>query len=486
MGGAAGIAVVLGMIRAKFAAVLIGTAGLGLIANFTAIQGLIGTLAGLGLHSSAVREIAVAVGRGDEQAVGRAVLVLRRLCWLTGLFGMVVMILFAPLLSQMTFGHRDYTLDIAALGVIILFGNLAGSYLALIQGMRRIGDIARANIYGNVVGTVLAIGFYVTLGLRGIIPALITVSAIQLSFYFYFARQVAVPPVSLPWWKTLSEASGMIRLGVVFMWNGLMGAAVAYLIVSLITQREGIHAVGLYSAAFALSGMSINFMLGAMGTDYYPRLTGEAHDKHAMVRTVNVQTEIGMLLALPGLLATISLAPWILQIFYSGEFLGAVGMLHWFVLGCLGRVISFPLAYVMLALGKGRWFLLTETSFNLIHIALVIIGLRLYGIEGVAIAFAVMNMGYIFAVYLVSRRLIGFRWSAGCKKLGILLLPVFVVIFIASRMLPLWPATLLGLSLTFVASILCLRGLVARVGFEHRIVRAISRLPGSKLLLFSL
>lgn len=485
MGGAAGINLLLGMVRVKFAAVFIGTTGVGLISSFGALQGLVGTLAGLGLQSSAVREIAAAVGKGDKQVVGRTVLTLRRLCWLTGLVGMGAMVLLSPLLSQLTFGHRDYTLDIAALGVIILFGNLSGGQMALIQGMRRIGDMARANIYGAAAGTVAAIGFYAALGLRGIIPTLVAVSAIQLALSFRFARRVPVPKVSLTWRQTFAEANGMVRLGLVMMWNGLMGSAVAYLTVTLITQHEGTHAVGLYSAAFALSGMFVNFVLGAMGADYYPRLTGVASDKPAMVRMVNKQTEIGLLLALPGLLATLALAPWILQIFYTREFLGAVELLQWFILGCLGRVISWPLGFVILALGKGRWFLLTETSFNLVHVALVALGLQLYGIEGVAIAFVVMYVGYIAAVLLVSRRLIGFRWSSECTRLGLLSLPVLGLIFTASRLLPLWPATALGLSLTLIASVLCLRGLVARVGSEHRIVRAITRLPGGKLLLLA-
>ena len=76
MGGAAGINLLLGMVRVQFAAVLIGTAGVGLIASFTALQGLIGTLAGFGIQSSAVREIAVSIGKGDEKATGRTVLAL--------------------------------------------------------------------------------------------------------------------------------------------------------------------------------------------------------------------------------------------------------------------------------------------------------------------------------------------------------------------------------------------------------------------------
>jgi len=482
MGGAAGINLLLGMVRVKFAAVLIGTTGVGLIASFTALQGFIGTLAGLGLQSSAVRDIAAAVAKGDDPAVGRAVLTLRRLCWLTGLVGMATMALASPLLSQLTFGHRVHTLDIAALGLIILFGNLSGGQMALIQGMRRIGDMARANIYGAAAGTLAAIGFYAALGLRGIIPTLLAVSAIQLALSWYFARQVPVPPATLTWRQTFAQANGMVRLGLVMMWNGLLGSAVAYLTILLITQHEGTQAVGLYSAAFALSGMFVNFVLGAMGADYYPRLTGVASDKPAMVHMVNEQTEMGLLLALPGLLATMALAPWILQIFYAREFLGAVELLQWFILGCLWRVISWPLGFVMLALGKRRWFLLTETSFNLLHVALVAIGLQLYGIEGVAIAFVVIYVCYIAAVFLVSRCLIGFKWSGECTRLGLLSLPILGGVFTASRLLPLWPATGLGLSLTLVASVLCLRGLITRIGPEHRLTRAIAKLPGNKLL----
>lgn len=483
MGGAAGINLLLGMLRVKFAAVLIGTTGVGLNASFTAVQGLIGTLAGLGIQSSAVRDIAAAVGKGDQQAIGRAVLTLRRICWLTGLAGMAAMMLLSPLLSQLTFGHRDYTLDIAALGLIILFANLSGGQMALIQGTRRIGDMARANIFGAALGTVAALGFYATLGLRGIVPTLVTAAATQLALSWFFARQVPVPKVELTMRQTLAEAGGMVRLGLGMMSNGLMGSAVAYITVTLITQQEGVQAVGLYSAAFALSGIFVNFVLGAMSADYYPRLTGVASDKAAMKRMVNEQTEIGLLLALPGLLATMAFAPWILQLFYTREFLGAVELLQWFILGCMGRVISWPLGFVMLALGKGRWFLLTETSFNLVHVALIALGLHLFGIEGVAIAFFVMYLGYILAVYLVCRHLIGFGWSAECGRIALVALPILGATFVACRTLPLWPASFAGLALTLVVSVFCLRGLAARVGAEHRIVRAIAKLPGAKSLL---
>ena len=483
MGGAAGINMLLGMVRVKFAAILIGTTGVGLNASFISLQGIIGTLAGLGIQSSAVRDIAVAVGKGDQQAIGRAVLTLRRICWLTGLVGMAAMLLLSPLLSQFTFGHSGYAIDIAVLSVAILFANLSGGQMALIQGTRRIGFMARANVIGAALGAIAAIGFYATLGLRGVVPTLVTVAAAQLALSWYFARQVPVPKVELSWRQTFAEASDMVKLGVMMMTSGLMTSAVNYLTVTLITQHEGVQAVGLYSAAFALSGMFVGFVLGAMGADYYPRLTGVASDKAAIRRMVNEQTEIGLLLALPGLLATMAMAPWILLIFYSREFLGAVEMLQWFILGCMGRVISWPLGFVILALGKGRWFLLTETSFNILHVAFIALGLKLLGIEGVAFAFFVMYLGYILAVYLVCRHLIDFAWSTECSRIALYTLPILGASFFACRNLSLWPASFVGLALTLVVSGFCLRGLATRVGPDHRIVRAIARLPGAKSIL---
>ncbi len=478
MGGAAGINLLLGMIRVKFAAVLIGASGVGLNASFTAVQGLVGTVAGLGIQSSAVREIAAAMGKGDEPAIGRAMLTLRRICWLTGLLGMAAMMLLSPFISQFTFGHQDYALDIAALGLVILFGNLSGGQLALIQGMRRIGDMARANIIGAVFGTVAAIGFYFTLGVRGIIPTLVAVSAFQLALSWYFARKVPILKAMLSLGQTLAEARDMVRLGLVMMTNGLMDTAVTYFAISLITQQEGLQAVGLYSAAFALSGMFANFVLGAMGADYYPRLTGVLSDNIAMKRMVNEQTEIGLALALPGLLGTMAIAPWVLELFYNREFLGAVGLLQWFILGCMGRVISWPLGFVILALGNTRWFLVTSITYHLVHMTLIAVGYELFGLEGVAIAFFVTCLSYIPAVYLVCRYKIGFTWSLACKRMALFGLPSLGAVFVACRSLTLWSGSAAGLLLTLLLSLYCLERLADRLGSEHWIVRAFVRLTG--------
>ena len=173
----------IGMIRIKFVAVLIGPLGVGLAGTYQSIQGMVGVAAGLGVETSAVREIAKAVSTGDDEAIGQTILALRRICWFTGLLGALLLVGLAIPLSRFTFGNNDHALNIALLSIVILLSNITGGQMALIQGMRRIGDIARLNVIGSVVGTVISVILYAWLGLRGIIPALLLLAVIQLVVY---------------------------------------------------------------------------------------------------------------------------------------------------------------------------------------------------------------------------------------------------------------------------------------------------------------
>jgi enterobacterial common antigen flippase len=86
--------------------------------------------------------------------------------------------------------------------------------------------------------------------------------------------------------------------------------------------------------------MFASFVLSAMGADFHPRLTATIHDRAQPARAVNEQTEIGVLLALPGLLAALTLAPLAIKLLYTPQFLHASDLLPWMALGVFGQVIS--------------------------------------------------------------------------------------------------------------------------------------------------
>jgi len=467
----------IGVVQVKFVAIFLGPLGVGLAGTYESLINLVQQFAGLGIASSGVREVAHAVGTQDQAQIGRTVLTLRRICWLTGTAGALFIALLARPLSRMTFGSSEHAWALVVLAWIVLLASIRSAQMCYIQGTRRIADLARLKIVGAVGGAAIGIGFYAWLRLDGIVPALVTLAAFELAASWWYARKVPAPKASMTWKESIQMSGGFLRLGLAFMWSGLLAAAVAYVTRLLITRELDLHSVGIFQSAFRLSAMFVGFILQAMGADFYPHLTAVSSDHGRMNRLVNEQTEIALLLAVPGLLATLVLAPWIVRIFYTVQFAQSADLLQWFVLGCLGRVISWPMGYILLAKGASCWYIFTETLTNCIHIALVWIGLRLVGLEGVAIAFCVLYVLYIILMSVVTKHLVGFTWNAEVQKILFYMVAIVAGVFAATHLLPEVCATVIGAIGTLVVSVYCLRELITRIGPQHRISRTIQALP---------
>src|SRR5262249_4281552 len=159
--------------------------------------------------------------------------------------------------------------------------------------------------------------------------------------------------------------------GFAFMSSAMLTMGVAYATRVLLLRNEGFEATGLYQAAWTLGGLYVGFVLQAMGADFYPRLTASANDNPVCNRLVNEQTRIGLLIAGPGLLATLTFAPIVISLFYSAKFVGAVGILRWICLGTTLQVISWPMGYIILAKGKRNLFFWSEVAWAIVSLGLM-------------------------------------------------------------------------------------------------------------------
>lgn len=482
IGGAQLINMGIGLVRMKLVAVLIGPSGIGLLGAFQSITALASILAGLGIQTSGVRDIAKYHESADRTGVSRTVTTLRRLSWFTGTAGMLLLMLLAPQVSALSFGSTGQTWAIIVLSVTVLIGTITGGQSAVIQGTRQIGDLARISIWNALFGTLSTVGMYSYFGVHGIVPSLVVMSMVTLVISSYYARSIELSKVKTSWRESWCQSSAMVRFGLATVASGVVGAVVSYLTRSLIIREFDLMAAGIFAAAFSLSGMFVQFVLGAMGADFYPRLTSVSNDHARMIRLINEQTEIGLLLAFPGLLFTLVVGPYALIFFYTKEFSSASDMLSWFILGCVGRVVSWPLGFSLLAKGKGGLFMVTEISFHLLHIGMIWVGIRMLGLIGVSVAFAILYLCYTFVVRLVANLTIGFVWSKTVCQLFAWMIPVALIVFLSASLLPQKIALLFGLLMNMAVGLQCLRQLALRLGNQHKLTGILSRVPGSSYL----
>jgi enterobacterial common antigen flippase len=455
MGGASALNMAFGLARAKVMAVLLGPGGTGLMGLYGQVTGLVATLSNLGISSSGVRQIAESAGTGDMERIARTDLTVRRMAWVTGSIGLILQLSFCWLLSQWTFGERIHWQAIATLAVVPLLQALSGAEVARIQGLRRIGDLARQSILGALAGTVTGVGLIWYFGFAGIVPQMIVVAFMTLVFSSYFSRKVPLPRITLPWRESAREARGLVGLGFSFMASGLAGAVAAYLISAMIARKLGVNANGLYLAAWSLSGLYANFVLNAMGADYFPRLTTVAHDRSRLLPMVNQQAEIALLIATPGIVGTLAFAPWAIHLFYSSAYLGAYEVMRWLILGVFLRLVSWPLAFILLAKGAATMYLVTEVLHQLVNVALTYALLGTFGLPGVGAAFTGLYVIYSAAILAVVVLRYGFRYSRTYLPLFTACLAMTMGAFFLQAIPAAWLRYSVGAALSSVACLIC-------------------------------
>jgi PST family polysaccharide transporter len=301
---------------------------------------------------------------------------------------------------------------------------------------------------------------------QGIVPYLVAISAFSILLSWWFARRVPVGPVTVTWRETLSESRGLLGLGLALTVSALISSGGTYLTRVLVQRQLGMEAVGIYTATVTLSSYYVGFVLAAMGADFMPRLTAAARDHGGLNRLINEQTEMGVLIAVPGVLATLALAPWVMRVFYSGAFVPGADVVRWQILGVFLRVVSWPLGYALIAKGKSLLYMLTELAAGAVNIGLILLCMKIWKLDGAGVSFALLYLFYTIMMALIMRRLTGFGWSATASKILTPAVLLLGAVFGGTRFLPESWGLGVGLAATAMAGVVSLFALQHLLGVD--------------------
>jgi len=475
VGGSTVLNIGIGIVRTKAIALILGPGGFGLAGLYTSIITLTQNIAGIGINSSGVRQIAEAAGNDDKQKIARTAVVLRRSAIVLGLLGALALLVFSKEVAILTFGNAEHRGAVCLLSLAVLFQLVSTAQGALIQGMRQIADLAKMNVIGALSGAIISIPVVYYLRERGVAISLVLVAAMTIVTSWWYSRKVRFQRPTLTTPQVREEIAGLLKLGIAFMASGLLVPGVAYLVRVILLQSAGMAATGMYQSAWTLGGLYINFILQAMGADFYPRLSATANNNCECNRLVNEQALIGILLAAPGVIATLTFAPLVIAIFYSAKFTPAVEVLRWICLGTMLQVITWPMGFIIVAKARQDLFLLSEFAWAVVATGLAWVCIRNFGLNGAGIAFFGSYIFHWILVYPIVRWLSGFRWSEQNVRIGGVSLLLIAAAFTGFYALPSKAAIGLG-TVLLVSSCVYSLHLVAKLMDGHEVPPALRRI----------
>jgi O-antigen/teichoic acid export membrane protein len=416
-GGVQVFNILIGFVRSKLMAVLLGASGIGINGLFSTPITMIGLLAEMGIMASGVREIAKAKAEGDEEKLGRTLITIRRWTWATGILGVLITIILAPFLSKWSFDDYDHTWAFLLLSVLPFLIAKSGGSAALLRGLRRLKDTAKASLYGSIVGLLVSAPLYYFYGVKGIVPALIVSGFTGWFWLWYFSKRVNTISVPVSPKESFYQGKEMVKLGMIITANGFIAQAISWIIILFITQRSGTEAVGLYNAGWMMTNQSVSLVFSAMTIDYFPRLVGLKSNHPKMNEAVNQQAEVALLIIAPIMILYISLLPIIIILLAKDEFMPIISFVRWVIFGMLLRTASWALSHVVLAKGDNRLFFWMETSSQIAFLVLTVGCYFLFDLEGVGIAFVLSYLMYFTAMYVVVKKKYGISFNKAYNKL---------------------------------------------------------------------
>jgi O-antigen/teichoic acid export membrane protein len=417
LGGVQVFNIVIGIIRSKFLAVLLGPAGMGIAGLINATVGLVTTVTSFGLGTSAVKNVAEAHATQNENRISTVIGVFRKLVWLTGLLGTLVTFFTAPWLSNFAFGNYEYTTAFRWVSVTLLLGQLSVGQLAILQGMQQIKLLAKLNMATAVAGLIVSIPIYYCMGMRGIVPAILLSSVIGLSLSLWYAKKISIASVSVNLNNIKQEGKSMLQMGFLLSLSNLVGLGVAYLLSIYIGRIGGVAQVGLYNAGIGIVNGYIGLIFTAMATDYYPRLSAVATNNANAAKLINQQAEMAILIVAPIMAIFLVFINPILAILYSSKFFGISGMMQFFALGIFLKVVTWCMGYMILAKGDSKLFLFSELAANAYNLGLNLIFYKEFGLDGIGVAFITSFILALLQSYLILKIKYKFSFAGAFYKI---------------------------------------------------------------------
>jgi O-antigen/teichoic acid export membrane protein len=465
--GSAQLTIILvGIARVKVLAVLLGPVGVGIAALLQTTVDLLKAATGLGIGYSAVRDIATAASTNDKKRIATTILIMRRWIRITGALGMLLTIIFCRQLSQWAFGNNSYAPEIAILSITLLLTAISSGQLALLQGLQRIGELAKANLLGALLSLVGAVSIYFIFGIKGIVPAILCTYVVTLVISWVYSRKIETIPVQVSYRETFDKGRSMAKLGFFMVITGLASSATLYLVRGFIVQKEGMEAVGHFVAAWSISSLYLSAIFGAMGADFFPRLSAVQHDPVAMKKMVNDQTEIAILLTAPIIIGMVSFVGLVVHTLYSAKFANTAMLLNWQLTGDFFKVLGWPMGYILLAKGKGGLFIAVELFWNLLFSLGVYFGWEYAGLKITGINFLFSYIALVIVVYLIVGKMIRFSWSKKVWIDTLVFLPLLGLSFLNSWYLGGWIHYLVGTLLFSAAGLYSYFHLSKIIGFR--------------------
>ena len=169
IGGSSLINVLVGLLRIKVVAILLGPSGVGLLGILNNTMSVGAAISGLGVNSAATRQVAEANSAGNMQALAEVRRVLLIASIGLAFIGGFLFWFLRNDISKTVLDNEEYNWAVGWLAFGLIFTVISAGFKSLLTGMRMVPELAKVTILSALISTVVGGGEFIFSGITGLL-----------------------------------------------------------------------------------------------------------------------------------------------------------------------------------------------------------------------------------------------------------------------------------------------------------------------------
>ena len=390
------------ILKGKFAALFLGSYGMGIMSLLISQLDLIKSLTGFGLEISAVKRISE-ISKESKDIRGNEIKHIRFLFIISGLIGAVTSFIFADLFSHWSFNNEEYVYAFRFFSITIFFYALFAGNITVMRGLGLVTKLVKTSILTSFMSMLISSFLFFYYKTQGIVVSMVVVPIISYIISECYLSKKVSNEISLKFKYLKKESISLLAMGVVITIGTIIGSFVKLGVNVYIGRIGSISDVGFFTAAVTIGIQYVKILSASLSDDYYPRLSKINRDINKVNKLLNKQLTLSVLIIAPLIIFAMLTAPIIIEIFLSKEFDLIVDLVRYISLGTLFQIISYNLGYISLAKQDKKFYLLTEVVISNILLAFFsLLFYYLFGLNGLGIAYISLYIVYLIIITILN------------------------------------------------------------------------------------
>lgn len=421
-----------GIIRTKIFAVILGTAGVGVVSQLTSFSGLVLFVCTAGIPIGITKLVSEFEKEGKWQEIYDILNNSLALLVLVGVISLVLTFCFASEVSELILDSSSYSNYIVIVAMAFPFSVVMIVLDAYLRGLKKFNHYVKISIINAVISLLTTVGLVYYFSILGFAISLFLISILNIIVYVWFLHKNKL--IELRKFKLLAinftdSLKMILKLGAAALVLGALDQFTMIFIRSVLVKTVGVESTGIYQSVAGISNNYFAVFYMSISTYILPVLS-EKDNRHEVNVETNSAFRLTLLLIIPICTFTFVAREFIIMILYTDNFLPAANLMLYNFVGDFFKALSWVLGAWLIPASRIRlWLLLGFIYYFNYCISFLSMNMLSNDLRNVVISYLVAGLVHFLLNLYFIRKYNGFEFQKGIVKLFLYSFGVICIIF---------------------------------------------------------